>query len=56
MAKENYHTEEVKDLVSQLVKITELLIEPPSSVDKETLEELKISQYETIQNLSLITG
>ncbi|WP_171731980.1 hypothetical protein [Vibrio sp. 070316B] len=56
MTKENYHTEEIKDLVSQLVKITEILIEPPSSVDKKTLEALRISQYETIQNLSAITG
>ena len=56
MTKENYHTEEIKDLVSQLVKITEILIEPPSSVDKKTLEALRISQYETIQNPSAITG
>lgn len=55
MSNENYHTEEVKDLVSQLVRITELLIDPPSSLDSSTINDLKLAQYETIQNLSCIT-
>lgn len=55
MAKENYPIEEVKDLVNQLVRITEVLIDPPSSLDSSTINDLKLAQYETIQNLSCIT-
>lgn len=54
MAKTNYPIEEVKDLVSQLVRITELLIDPPDSIDENVLKGLKEAQYETIQTIQCV--
>lgn len=55
MTNKNYPIEEIEDLVKQLVKITELIIDPPKSVDAEVVSRLMGSQYETIQSLKAIT-
>lgn len=55
MTNKNYPIEEIEDLVKQLVKITELIIEPPQSVDSALIDKLMSAQYETIQCLRAIT-
>ena len=55
MTNQNHLIDEIKDLVKQLVNITEILIDPPSSVEGSVIEELRGSQYETIQCIKAIT-
>jgi hypothetical protein len=55
MANENYPIEEIKDLVNQLVNITEILIDPPESIDEEVIDKLRGSQYETVQCIKALT-
>jgi len=51
MTKDKNHTREVQILVEQLVTLTNLILNPPKSIDQGTLEDLKTAQLESINVL-----
>lgn len=51
MTNEKNRTEEIQVLVEQLVTLTELILNPPKSIDQGTLEDLKSAQLESINVL-----
>ena len=51
MTNEKNRTEEIQVLVEQLVTLTELILNPPKSIDQGTLEDLRSAQLESINVL-----
>lgn len=51
MSNANYPIEEIQDLVTQLVNLTELIANRPDSLDEDVVHGLIGAQYETVQCL-----